>query len=806
MKLCNHTLAILTFLLPTLMAVLHAAEPPKVKEQLPDVRQWLSANYDEAFFQGRTVCGEEALTFWMQSAEWRRHPKREYTIITQFERLLTGDAQEVAKVNKEIVDECRRILADVNNWYKKDSEKREPVFWMLLALRLPDRLTPETHRVIRETLRALDLGDKKCTYINWMGTPGANGANCHGYITPLSLAPALIDDAKVREAGAQALRLELAHMNSTGDVQEFNVLESHWNGTGSWEAIKRYIPDPRLRRMARLISERLWVNRFLTWSPAIERITGPGSRMAPSEWLGCDNERALFATGLTRPIWINFFFPWDGWDSRMYRSGWPLAQTEACVPDLPAYLQDLAWSKSLPNLLQCRVSLRRHWPTYPKLSGVPEPDPMRPMKYVNYQGRGYTLGSTTSSWVVNPCVVAASAWWNNSRNPSAPLGSPERFCVLYPHYVFNGMSFLDKGGIYYDGSNGQPLKDEKGGECGPFIREFIDFGRVGTLQDRSTLLLSYTPKTGTHLPGQNLIKDKVQRASAAMFLFRWTDGTDGLFINREPVLSLPRELKPGDWWFIEDGDVYAAVRPLKATQLRGGKTTLEKRTRHIVLYQDNVAAANIIGIADADWVKARSGFIVEMGEKAEFGSFAQFQNKILAGRVTADEADGFTRHITYARNDRSLEMRWHSYTEAYATRKINGRDDPWTRFALSPEFAVSDSGQLAVKDATLATTPGKTLWLLACAPSRTWVAYQPNPDTELPLTLVCPAGRLTCERFPLGKIVVTQTDSGEIQVDADSEPVQLNLDTKVAAVSARFNGSAAKTTRAASGRWMISSK
>ena len=806
MKPHDRPFSTLTVVLLAQLTALQAAEPLKAKEQLPDVRQWLSANYDEAFFQGRTVCGEEALTLWMQSAEWRRHPKRDYYIITQFERLLGGDAQQIAKVNQEIVDECRRILAGLGSWYKKDSEKREPSFWMLLALRVPDRLTPETHRVIRETLRALDLGDPKCTYVNWLGTPGSNGANVHGYLTPLVLAPALIDDAKVRAAGEQALRVELAHMNSTGDMQEFNLLESHWNGTGSWEGLKRYIPDPRLRRMARMISERLWINRFLTWSPAVERITGPGSRMAPNDWLGCEDQRALFATGISRPIWLNFFFPWDGWDSRAFRTHWPLAQTEACVPDLPAYLQDLAWSKSLPNLLQCRVSLRKHWAAYPKLSGVPEPDPMRPMKYVNYQGRGYTLGSTTSSWVINPCIVAASAWWNNSRNPDAPLGSPERFCVLYPHYVFNGMSFLDKGGIYFDGAGGQPLKDDKGGECGPYLREFIDFGRVGTLQDRNTLLLSYTPKTGTHLPGQNLMKDRVQRASAALFLFRWTEGTDGLFINREPVLSLPRELKPGDWWFIEDGDVYAAVRPLKATPLRGGRTTLEKRTRHIVLYQDNVAAANSVGIADADWVKARSGFIVEMGEKTEYGSFAQFQNKILAGRVTADETDGFNRHIAYEREGKRLDMRWHCYTEAYTTRKINGRDDEWTRYAQSPEFAVSDSGQLAVKDATLATTPGKALWLLACASSRTWVAYQSNADAELPLTLVCPAGRLTCERFPFGKLAVTQTDANEVRIDADSEPAQLNLVTSAATVSARINGSAAKMTRAGPGRWTFRAK
>ena len=195
-----------------------------------------------------------------------------------------------------------------------------------------------------------------------------------------------------------------------------------------------------------------------------------------------------------------------------------------------------------------------------------------------------------------------------------------------------------------------------------------------------------------------------------------------------------------------------------------------------------------------------------MGDKSEFGSFAAFQDKILAGKVTADEADGFTRHIAYERDDRRLDMRWHAYTEEYATRKINGRDDPWPQFLQSPEFAVSNSGRLAVKDATLSTTPGKSAWLLSCEPSRTWVAYQPNADAALPLTLECPVGRVTCEGFPLGKLAVTQTVNGGVKIDVDAEPSVLKLESKATAVSASFNGTAAETTRDTAGNWIIHTK
>lgn len=792
-----------TLLLPLAGGLVAIGQEPGAP--LPDVSRWTRpAAEDDAFFAGRAVCGAEALNFWMRSCAWRRDPAGAGGKESQFERLLNGNSEQTAQVNKEIARECERVLADAPAWREAHPHSRNPAFWILLALRTPDQLTADTHRLIREALAALDVGGKEAGYIGWTHVNGANGANVHGYLTPLTLAPAVIDDPQALAAGKQALRAELAHMNRTGDMGEFNLLESHWNGTASWEMIKRHIPDPRLRRMARMIAERLWINRFLTWSPAVERITGPGSRMAPSEWLGCDNERALLATGMTRPVWINFFFPWDGWDSRAYRNNWPLAQTEAAVPVLPAYLQDLAWDKTLPGELQCLVDLK-HWRPCRELPGAPETDPMRPMKYVNYQGHGYALGSTTSSWVVNTCVVGASAWWNNSRNPDAALGSPERFCALYPHYVINGMSFLDRGEIHFENAGGKPVADSKGGEGGPYLREFIDFGRVGTLQDRNTLLLSYTPKPGTHHAGQNFVKNRVQRASAAMFLFRWTGGTDGLYVNRQPVRDLPRELNPGDWWFIEDGDVYAAVRPLTATRLRGGRTLLERRTRHIVLYQDNIAATGIEGIGDEEWVKARSGFVVEMGDKSEHGSFASFQDRILTGKVTADEADGFVRHIAYERDDRRLEMKWNCYTEEYPVRRINGRDDPWPRYAQSPEFAVSDAGRLTVKDATLESEPGKTCWLLACEPSRTWVAYQPNPGETLSLTLDCPAGRLSCGQFGFGKVAVTQSGD-EVIVDADTEAATLQIETTARAVRARIGGDEVETTRGEGTMWNVSAE
>jgi len=753
------------FLLPILLS---AAFTAHAQPAPPDVSRWSLPEYKPEFFQGKSAAGQEAFEFWLQSASFRDNVRNEKPQRSLLENLLSGDAKLVASANREIAGTCRRALADMPKFRLKGA--RSIHLLIILHLRASHTLTPETKALLEQTVRESDVSHIDNNFDNWIEIPGANGVNVHGHLTPLLLAPEVVPNERARRLGYWGMRRELDHLNTTGDVGEFNLMENHFNGITDWEMIKLYTSDLHLRRMATMIAERAWINRYLTWSAATERNTGPGSRMAPSQWLGADSERFLFAMTTDKPIWLNMFFPWDGDGALKFRSVWPLNQAQAMVPDLPPYLQSLAWNKSLPNELQANLTYLPH-ENYPKLPDVVDGDPLAPKKYVNYQTTDYALGSSTASWVVNTCYVAAAAFWNNSRNPSAPLGSPERFCALYPHYVVNGMSFLDDGDLYFQSKPNEPLTDNRGGPSGPWLREFIEFGRLATLQHKNTFISSYTSKPGTHR--DLLVKDKVKRASAGMFLMRWTEGTEGLFINRKPVTSLPAELAPGDWWFIEDGNVYAAVRPLEATKLGGPcKTILEKRTRHVVLYQDNFVGESIEGISDKDWVQARSGFVVEMGDEKEYGSFKEFQDRILESKVTVDKVDGYQRDVAYERKGRSLDMSWHCYQEEYARRNIDGQEDPWVKHLSSPEFAITESGEVKVPDATLTTTAGKTAWLLSSPPSKTWVGYQPNAEEEHPVKLVTPAGTISATKFPFGKIIVSQKDDKTLlcQIDATYRP------------------------------------
>jgi hypothetical protein len=89
------------------------------------------------------------------------------------------------------------------------------------------------------------------------------------------------------------------------------------------------------------------------------------------------------------------------------------------------------------------------------------------------------------------------------------------------------------------------------------------------------------------------------------------------------------------------------------------------------------------------------------------------------------------------------------------------------RYLRSPEFAVG-SGALHVHDAALKTQSDETVWLLSCAPSQTYVAYQPHPHRQLPLHLDSPIGRIECARFPFGKLVLKKASDRHLAIEIDA--------------------------------------
>ena len=287
------------------------AQPSPANPPYPDVREMILEPL-ENITNGTAACGWDALRYRMRGNIYQSNPGRlDNPRLTQFERLVRGDPEDVAAVNREIIDYCTRKKAEIEAAWR-DPKRRNPAKEVcqyqtelipldILTLRIGQRLTPEAHHAIKEVLTAFHPETADVEPTMWMHAPGYNGANAHDYLSFLALTWAVTGNPDVRDAAYWGLRGELDHLNLSGDISEFNVLEGHWCSSNGYDAMKAFLHDPELARMARMIAERLWLNRFLMWSPVVERITGPGSRMAPGAWFGTSSDRLQFATASRSP-------------------------------------------------------------------------------------------------------------------------------------------------------------------------------------------------------------------------------------------------------------------------------------------------------------------------------------------------------------------------------------------------------------------------------------------------------------------------------------------------------------------------
>jgi len=144
----------------------------------------------------------------------------------------------------------------------------------------------------------------------------------------------------------------------------------------------------------------------------------------------------------------------------------------------------------------------------------------------------------------------------------------------------------------------------------------------------------------------------VQHKSTAIILFNipntdpWSNrGTDEWkgyrnfhFNNliKEGLLRYPKSIdekvEASGWIFLREGDVYIAIRPLKAYTIDPNYSTLMSKPGNHLDYNVNaVANYNVVRSAFA-----QTGFVLDVGVKGEFASFAAFQTAVTKNQVVVN--------------------------------------------------------------------------------------------------------------------------------------------------------------------------
>jgi hypothetical protein len=280
-------------------------------------------------------------------------------------------------------------------------------------------------------------------------------------------------------------------------------------------------------------------------------------------------------------------------------------------------------------------------------------------------------------------------------------------------------------------------------------------GKYRACQHRNTLILLARPQPAViarqaaeHPFGQRKIPAQEIRSvqgTAALFNFEAPRPTWTVFVDDRKVDSLPAAAKHGEVIYIHDGVSYLALRPLPTDDLgRDVEIGLEAGQPQTQPYHENTRIQPAL-LVNAYFYKrntalggdamkrletAQTGFVVEMGDAAEHGSFEKFRARVRAAKLGGDKAG-----MTYKSGEDTLAATWDAFT-------VNGRD-PYARMlggertakgdrSLWQDTPVSQMGKhrLEKNGAVVergARHPELPLFLHAFPSSKLFVATNPTP-------------------------------------------------------------------------------
>ncbi len=199
-------------------------------------------------------------------------------------------------------------------------------------------------------------------------------------------------------------------------------------------------------------------------------------------------------------------------------------------------------------------------------------------------------------------------------------------------------------------------------------------GRYRTYQYGNKLLMLARPNVD-FMAKQKEIRSV--QCTAALFNFEAPAPTWEIYVDGQKVEALPATAKYGQIVTIRDGVTYLAFRPLPGTDLgRDAEVTLEPGVAQAsASYRDTSMKAALVinaylykreAVIGADAVQqlgeSTTGFVVEMGDVDEYGSFEKFQAHVRAATLGSDAGT-----VTYQSGNDTLAAGWDTFT-------VNGTD------------------------------------------------------------------------------------------------------------------------------------
>jgi len=596
---------------------------------------------------------------------------------------------------------------------------------IVLAYRLfKDKLSPEARQTIAQFIReSIEPGSVEYGRRFVHANDNWPFAACYMMI----IGGEAIGRDDLAQEGILRLETYLDLCRQLGVGSEYNSPTYNPLSLACVEAIATFSESLRARVVARVIAERLWTEIALRYHAPSSQFAAPHSRAYMHDTLGVGSSLRY----VMHPLLPNGVL--------LDRESFPEIEPRLTVVSentlirhfFDPHLVAICERKTFPYVVQARkyrpfklVELDT-WP-----GGF--------FDTITYMTERYAVGSAQRPYGDGSGNTAFQVHWTKVPQTTKPGDTH----TLYPRYRVN---------------DALPVPTES---------VFPESGYIHPLQHRNTTIILYRPK---------LALNGAVKALCASALVAMPTQLDAVYVGFPPkkVTGWPMSLKKPASVFIQDADVYLAIHPLTITD-RGRREAmrLEHAAKHLIVSYYNLQADAEATWDEATFLETRSGFVVEVGDAREFGSFNDFARTVGTPRLADTLRDG-VRTVSYSRMGRSMVVSQRVATQEYLARTYDGEEysGPLLR---SPHTVASLDAAVKLADATLTSRPGEPKWLTVEPTTGSYVVLYPF-RYPFPLHLATPKGELHCDGFRMGRIVYQPGADTRVVIDCARAPRPLRF-------------------------------
>lgn len=294
---------------------------------------------------------------------------------------------------------------------------------------------------------------------------------------------------------------------------------------------------------------------------------------------------------------------------------------------------------------------------------------------------------------------------------------------------------------------------------------------MATLQDGNRMIVLASPTEKLQYHGGRPLPEIIASLQTTVGIMRFTDEPLEIFVDDQPVESLPHRFGYGGRIAIRDGVTYIGLIPIPAGDLErgvdveivddgemtemqgGGKAREELRVNAYMMQLAEPIERAAIG--DDLWRQIHltwGGYVVEVGDESDYGSFEAFRRHLAAAELeTRWEAEANTLHVVYRGGDDVFELGYRTdyaggwnrsvpTDQCFPYRRVNG-EWPYLPAGINRDTSVTvqgTTGRLEKNGAVLDVGVGNMGYLVSHPGEGVVVAWNPFPD-PLPLTLQLPS-------------------------------------------------------------------